>query len=93
MNREQFWQHLETWHGELEAFCHKLSGSRDDGADVTVTTDADGKRQIQINPDGDAGDKTGTLKTSKLHRCDYRALAQAGVFLCCDVNFSVILLD
>lgn len=46
MNREQFWQHLEPWHGELEAFCHKLAGSRDDGADLYQNVLLAGCRQV-----------------------------------------------
>jgi len=47
MNREQFWQHLEPWHGELEAFCHKLAGSRDDGADLYQNVLLAGCRQVE----------------------------------------------
>jgi RNA polymerase sigma-70 factor (ECF subfamily) len=34
MNRDLFWRYLETEHPEMEAFCRKLAGNRDDGDDL-----------------------------------------------------------
>lgn len=34
MNKDLFWQHLETEHRRAEAFCRRLAGNRDDGEDL-----------------------------------------------------------
>lgn len=34
MDSDQFWQHLEPFHPEAEAFCRKLAGNRDEGDDL-----------------------------------------------------------
>jgi RNA polymerase sigma-70 factor (ECF subfamily) len=34
MNRDLFWRYLEAEHLQMEAFCRKLAGNRDDGDDL-----------------------------------------------------------